>query len=122
MADRIVVVDDDQMSLKLAKRVFDRAGIEGTYLGSGEEAVACFDGTVIPDLILLDIHMPDMDGFEVLKRLKSNPALRNVPVVFLTGDEDVKSETAGLHAGAADFIRKPFAAEILLKGCETSSS
>ena len=115
MADRIVVVDDDQMSLKLAKRVFDRAGVEGRYLGSGEEAVAYFNGTDIPDLILLDIHMPDMDGFEVLKRLKSHPAYRNVPVVFLTGDEDVKSETAGLHAGAADFIRKPFAAEILLK-------
>ena len=115
MADRIVVVDDDRMSLLLAKKVLDHAGMEGNYLCSGEEAVAFFDGTSIPDLILLDVHMPDLDGFEVLKRLKTDPSYRNVPVVFLTGDDDVKTETAGLHAGAADFIRKPFAAEVLLK-------
>ena len=115
MADRIVVVDDDLMSLKLAGRVFDKAGIEGSYLCSGTEALAFFNGRVIPDLILLDVHMPDVDGFDVLKRLKNDPFYRNVPVIFLTGDEDVKTETAGLHAGAADFIRKPFAAEVLLK-------
>ena len=115
MADRIVVVDDDLMSLKLAGRVFDKAGVEGSYLCSGTEALAFFDGSVIPDLILLDVHMPDMDGFDVLKRLKHDPCYRNVPVVFVTGDDDVRTETAGLHAGAADFIRKPFAAEVLLK-------
>ena len=115
MADRIVVVDDDLMSLKLAGRVFDKAGIEGSYLCFGTEALAFFNGRVIPDLILLDVHMPDVDGFDVLKRLKNEPFYRNVPVIFLTGDEDVKTETAGLHAGAADFIRKPFAAEVLLK-------
>lgn len=115
MADRIVVIDDDVMSLKLAGRVFDRAGIEGSYFSSGTEAFAFLDGTNIPDLILLDVHMPDVDGFKILKRLKADPVYRNVPVVFLTGDDDVKTETAGLHAGAADFIRKPFAAEVLLK-------
>ncbi len=52
---------------------------------------------------------------ELLKRLKADPVFRNVPVIFLTGDEDVKSETIGLNAGAADFIRKPFAAEVMLK-------
>lgn len=102
MADRIVVVDDDLMSLKLAGRVFDKAGIEGSYLCSGTEALTFFNGRVIPDLILLDVHMPDVDGFDVLKRLKNDPFYRNVPVIFLTGDEDVKTETAGLHAGAAD--------------------
>ena len=115
MADRIVVVDDDRMSLKLVRRVFEKAGIEGVYLGSGTETLAYFDGAAVPDLILLDVHMPDMDGFDVLKRLREDPGLRAVPVVFLTGDEDVKTETAGLHAGAADFLRKPFAPEVLLK-------
>lgn len=64
---------------------------------------------------MLDIHMPEINGFELLKRLKADPVFRNVPVIFLTGDEDVKSETIGLNAGAADFIRKPFAAEVMLK-------
>ena len=114
-AVKIVVVDDDGMSLKMAARVFGREGIEGSYFHSGAEAFSYLDGSNIPDLILLDIHMPDVSGFEILKRLKADPAYRDVPVVFLTGDEDVKTETAGLQAGASDFIRKPFAAEVLLK-------
>ncbi len=115
MADRIVVVDDDAMSLRMARRVFEKAGMEGRYYTSGAEALARLREGEIPDLILLDVHMPGEDGFEILKRLRTDPACRNVPVVFLTGDEDVKTETAGLHAGPADFIRKPFAAEVLLK-------
>lgn len=115
MPDRIIVVDDDRMSLKMAKRVFERAGFEGEYFGSGAELFARLDGAFVPDIILLDVHMPDADGFEVLKRLKSEPVYRGVPVVFLTGDEDVRTETEGLHAGASDFIRKPFAAEVLVK-------
>ena len=112
---RIAVIDDDRMSLRLARRVFEKAGVEGAYLGSGAEALAYLGGAPGVDLVLLDVYMPDMNGFDVLKHLKADPAYRNVPVVFLTGDEDVKTETAGLHAGAADFIRKPFAAEVLLK-------
>ena len=114
-AMRIVVIDDEMMSLRMAKRVFEKAGIDGRYFGSGDEAFAFLNGEHIPDLILLDVHMPDVDGFEILRKLKMAPVYRNVPVVFLTGDEDVRTETAGLHAGAADFIRKPFAAEVLLK-------
>ena len=115
MPDRIVVIDDDQMSLKVAKRVFDKAGIEGVYLASGQETFSYLAGAPVPDLILLDIHMPDINGFDILRQLKANPVYRLVPIVFLTGDEDVKTETAGLQAGAADFIRKPFAAPVLLK-------
>lgn len=115
MTASIVVVDDDAMSLRLCKRVFDKAGFGGSYLRSAADALACLDGKHVPDLILLDIHMPDMNGFDVLRWLRSESAYRKVPVVFLTGDDDVKTETAGLHAGASDFIRKPFAAEVLLK-------
>lgn len=136
MKDIIVVVDDDAMSLRVVRRVFDKAGIEGQYYRSGSELFDSLgkgdslragaapetgelsgssgDGEV-PDLFLLDVHMPDVNGFEVLKRLRTDPVYRNVPVIFLTGDDDVKTETAGLHAGAADFIRKPFAPEVLLK-------
>jgi len=115
MADRILVVDDDRMSLKMAERVFRKAGVEGTYLNSGKEITEYLGNEALPDLILLDVHMPDINGFDILEKLKAEPRYKDVPVVFLTGDEDVKTETAGLNAGAADFIRKPFSAEVLLK-------
>jgi putative two-component system response regulator len=105
------------MSLRVVKRVFDKAGISGEYFQAAADVLSRLDGTSSdkPDLVMLDIHMPDINGFELLKRLKADPVFRNVPVIFLTGDEDVKSETIGLNAGAADFIRKPFAAEVMLK-------
>ena len=115
MKEKIVVVDDDAMSLKTVRRVFDRAGMEGRYFCSGDEFSTCLEAEYVPDLFLLDVHMPDVNGLDLLRRLRTVPAYRNVPVIFLTGDEDVKTETAGLQAGASDFIRKPFAAEVLLK-------
>ena len=115
MRDRVVVVDDDIMSLKLVNRIFDKAGMEGIYLRSGKDLSAFLEEGSLPDLFLLDVHMPDANGFDLLKRIQAAPVFCTVPVVFLTGDEDVKTETEGLHAGAVDFIRKPFAAEVLLK-------
>lgn len=115
MPDTIVVVDDDSVCLRRTKLVLDRAGIRAICCASGQQALSALDGILIPDLILLDTHMPDLDGFAVLRQLKASAAYRNVPVVFLTGDGDVKTESAGLSAGAADFIRKPFAPQVLLK-------
>ena len=115
MNERILVVDDDTMSLRLLRRVFDKAGIAGRYCQSGEAFRAWLEEGEVPDLFLLDVHLPDANGFDLLKHIQADPVRRNVPVIFLTGDEDVKTETAGLHAGAADFIRKPFAADVLLK-------
>ncbi len=115
MKNRIVVVDDDIMSLKLVRRVLEKSDVEGWYLRSGKEFYEFLEGRILPDLFLLDVHMPDVNGFDLLKRIQTDPVYRGIPVIFLTGDEDVKTETAGLHAGAADFIRKPFAAEVLLK-------
>ena len=112
--DWIIVVDDDAANLKMANGVFREAGMRGSYFKSGEDVLNYLDGTKAPDLVLLDIHMPGINGFEVLKRLKAHPAYRNVPVIFLTADDDVETETRGLHAGATDFIRKPFAPEVLL--------
>ncbi len=83
---------------------------------SGEEALRFLDGGKrCPDLILLDIHMPGMDGFETLSRIRSSTETEGIPVVFLTADEDSGAETRGLEAGAMDFIKKPFVPEVLLK-------
>lgn len=115
MPDKIVVVDDDMMILKIIERVFSKAEIEGRYLRSGHELEDFLEEGQLPDLFLFDVHMPDVNGLDLLKKIRSIPAYRNIPVIFLTADEDVKTETAGLHAGASDFIRKPFASEVLLK-------
>ena len=112
--DWIIVVDDDPANLRLANGVFREAGIRGSYFKTGEDVLEYLDGTRAPDLILSDIHMPGINGFEVVKRLKERPVYADVPVIFLTADDDVGTETAGLHAGASDFIRKPFAPDVLL--------
>lgn len=117
--DTIVVVDDDKMSLRLVKRVLEKAGISGQYYSSAADFLASAgEGVIaegnIPDLMLFDIHMPEMNGLELLEHVRKEPSFRNVPVIFLTGDEDVRTETEGLNKGASDFIRKPFASEVLL--------
>ena len=114
MEDWIIVVDDDPMNLRLASKIFGEAKMRASYFRSGKEMLDFLDGEKLPDLILLDVHMPDMDGFEVLSSLRANSSYEKVPVIFLTADDDIDTETRGLNAGASDFIKKPFAAKILL--------
>lgn len=111
----ILVVDDDPMNLKVAQRLLGRNYSVDTAV-SGKDAVEKLksDG-VITDLILLDIHMPDEDGFAVMEKLKADKKLKNIPVIFLTADDDRNTETEGFKAGAVDFIRKPFVPEIMLR-------
>lgn len=84
---------------------------------SGKEALDCLK-SVIPDLILLDIHMQEMDGYEVMKHMKENPETTNIPVVLLTADAEEDSEERGIALGAVDFIRKPFEPQVLLDSIE----
>jgi putative two-component system response regulator len=71
-----------------------------------------------PDMILLDIEMPEMDGFETLSRIKMNPYLAHIPVIFLTAKSSESDEYDGLALGAIDYISKPFSAKLLLKRIE----
>ena len=66
-----------------------------------------------PDLILLDIMMPEMDGYEVIQRLKDNPKTENIPVIFLTGKTEAADETKGFEMGAVDYISKPFSPSVV---------
>jgi serine phosphatase RsbU (regulator of sigma subunit)/CheY-like chemotaxis protein len=75
---------------------------------NGEKALAIATGKEKPDLILLDVMMPDMDGFEVCRRLKANPDTREIPIIFLTAKTDAVDEVRGFDVGAADYIHKPF--------------
>ncbi len=120
---RILVIDDDTANLTMANNILSAAGMRVSCVKSGEMAVR-FLQTNKPDLILLDVHMPGMDGFETLSAIRgkggsktdrsSDPEVSDIPVIFLTADDDSDTETRGLRAGAMDFIRKPFVPDVLL--------
>lgn len=114
MADWVIVVDDDTSNLKMAGHILSKANMRVTALKSGQALLNYIAEKGTPDLILLDINMPGMDGFETLTRLREQEAdQEEVPVIFLTADENEESETKGLSLGAMDFIKKPFVPDVL---------
>ena len=114
MADWVIVVDDDVTNLKMAGHILSKQNMRVTALKSGLALIE-YVKTNQPDLILLDVMMPGLDGFETMERLKGQMAPgREIPIIFLTADENRESEMRGLRLGAMDFIRKPFVPEVLL--------
>ena len=113
MENWIAVIDDDSQNLKIADRILSFYGYRVTCLHSGEELLE-FINFHKPDLILLDLHMTGINGFETLQKLRSTHNGRDVPVIFLTADNDADTETKALTAGASDFVGKPFVASVLL--------
>src|SRR6185295_8490813 len=81
---------------------------------NSDETLAGADTDPLPDLILLDVEMPELNGYEVCKRLKANPALSHIPVIFVTARTDPKDQAQGLLAGAVDYITKPISAPITM--------
>ena len=110
----IIVVDDDAANLMMAGNVMSKNGMRVTALKSGKALLDYIKINGVPDLCLLDIKMPDMNGFETLKALRASENGKDLPVVFLTADESQTAETMGLSLGAMDFIKKPFVPEILV--------
>lgn len=109
---KILVVDDNKMNLVMIKNILsDKYNV--IAVTSGKSAFKCLE-TNIPDMILLDIRMPEMDGFEFLEIIKNNERLKEIPIVCLTADDDHESELRCFEMGALDFIGKPFVAEIML--------
>ena len=113
MEKTIFVVDDNDTNLAKAKQ-----SLEGDYrvfpLPSAVKLLSLLE-KIIPDLILLDIEMPEMNGFEAIQKLKADTRFADIPVIFLTANIDEKSELAGFDMGAADYISKPFSVPRLLK-------
>lgn len=110
----IIVVDDDVGNLMLAGSVMSKNGMRVTALKSGKALLEYIETKEVPDLCLLDIKMPDMNGFDTLKALRASEKGRDLPVIFLTADESQMSEAKGLSLGAMDFIKKPFMPEVLV--------
>jgi len=113
----IFIVDDNDTNLMAAKTALD-----GTYktfaIPSAAKMFKLLE-KITPDLILLDVDMPEMDGFQAMSALKSDEKLKSIPVIFLTAKNDAESEIRGFEMGALDFINKPFSAPALIKRIET---
>lgn len=109
----ILVVDDDLMNLRIVEMMLGKQ-FQVSCVTSGAEALE-FLKEQKPDLILLDLRMPQMDGFQVLEQLKAEEGYQAIPVVFLTGEEDPEVRKQGLEKGALDFITKPFVKDSMLQ-------
>ncbi|MBQ9141319.1 MAG: response regulator [Lachnospiraceae bacterium] len=109
----ILVIDDDNFNLVLAKRILEKQ-FQVSTVTSGKQGFSFLEQNNV-DLILLDIRMPEMDGFTFLELIKQQPLLRDIPVICLTADNEPASELKALEMGALDFITKPFIAQIMFR-------
>jgi signal transduction histidine kinase len=103
----ILIVDDMPRNLQVVGNILDNAGYRFTLASSGAQALKIVEKR-LPDLILLDVMMPEMDGFEVCRKLKQSPETREVPVIFLTAKTESEDIARGFECGGIDFITKPF--------------
>jgi len=114
----ILIVDDTPTNIGIISSVLKDA-FRTKVATNGEKALALASADDRPDLILLDITMPGMDGYEVCRRLKANPATHGIPVIFLTAKTEAEDERRGFEVGAVDYIHKPFSAPIVLARVNT---
>lgn len=108
---KILVVDDAPVNIQILNEAL-KSDNRIFFATNGADALKIAANTM-PDLILLDIMMPDMDGYEVCRRLKADPLLKDIPVIFITAMSQHESETAGFELGAVDYIAKPFSPSIV---------
>ncbi|MDR2731462.1 MAG: response regulator [Treponema sp.] len=114
---KIIVVDDNLDNLSALKNALK--DIYGVY--PCPSALEMFDllEHILPDLILLDVEMPEMSGYEAIKKLKNNNKYHDIPVIFLTSMIDEQSKMEGISLGAVDYIHKPFETPLLIQRLET---
>jgi two-component system sensor histidine kinase ChiS len=116
--DKILLVDDNATNLQVLHETLDGRGYRLLVAKNGESALVIANKAK-PSLILLDIMMPGMDGFEVCKRLQANPETQEIPIIFLSALDDTKDKVKGLAAGAVDYVSKPFQPEEVLARVNT---
>lgn len=112
VSNTVLIIDDDPGNLAASSAVL-KGSVRLKVANSGEKGMELAFGDEPPDMILLDIMMPDVDGLEVCRRLKADPRTRNIPVIFLTSRNSSKDEMQGFEAGAVDYIHKPISPGIL---------
>ena len=107
MQTRILAVDDSDLSLRLIKETLSKAGHQVATASSGQQALRQVD-ELKPDLIILDVVMPEMDGYQVCRQLRNHPATARLPIMMLTVQDSPAEKIKGFQAGADDFMTKPF--------------
>jgi DNA-binding response OmpR family regulator len=110
---RILAVDDELVTARLMQYHLERAGYEVTVAHDGEEALAKVAESQ-PDVIILDVMMPKLHGFEVLRRLKDDPKTEPIPVIMLTAKSESEDALQGYDSGAQWYLSKPFEPDVLL--------
>jgi putative two-component system response regulator len=115
----LILVADDSEDIRNLFGVMLKRHYDVRFAVNSDETLAGADTDPLPDLILLDVEMPSTDGYEVCARLKANPALAHIPVIFITARTDPKDQARGLLAGAVDYITKPISAPITMLRVKT---
>src|SRR6266446_895235 len=118
MNERILVVDDTPANIRTVAAILKEKGYRLSAATNGRQALDVL-GRVRPDLILLDVMMPDIDGFETCRRIKNNEAWRDIPIIFLTTRTETADIVNGFEVGALDYVAKPFNAHELLARVNT---
>jgi DNA-binding response OmpR family regulator len=111
--ERILVVDDDALSRKMLRRAAETQGYEVVDASTGAEALEALAGDQSFDAVLLDVVMPELDGYETLERIKADDAISHLPVIMISGVDDLASVVRCIEMGATDYLPKPFDAAIL---------
>jgi CheY-like chemotaxis protein len=114
----VLVVDDQQANVRMVGALLTRSGYQVLPALGGQEGLEQAR-TQHPDVVLLDMRMPGMDGFEVMAQLRAQPETRELPVIFLTADDDRENLVRAFASGAVDYVTKPFVAEELLARVRT---
>ena len=114
----ILLVDDAPANIQIAREIL-KDEYKTRVATNGPKALELVKVSPPPDLILLDVNMPGMDGYEVCTRLKADPLTRDIPVIFLTAMTEAEDETKGFAAGAVDYIHKPFSAAVMMARVHT---
>jgi putative two-component system response regulator len=114
MSKPVILVADDAEDIRNLFGVLLKKDYEVKFAETGDQTLAQADTEPLPDLILLDIELPDTDGLEVCKQLKANPSLASIPVIMVTARSSPKDQAMGLMAGAVDYITKPLSGPITL--------
>ena len=114
----VLLVDDAPANIQVAREILKDA-YKTRVATSGAKGLELVKVDPPPDLILLDVKMPEMDGYEVCRRLKADPSTRDIPVIFLTAMTEVADETAGFAVGAVDYIHKPFSPPVVMARVRT---
>ena len=115
---KILIVDDNPINLKVAALVLKGAGYDFRLAKSGQAALSVLEKSKL-DLILLDIQMPEMDGFETCKKIREDKNNSEIPIIFLSANNDSEIIQKAFKSGAADFVTKPFNSDELLARTKT---